>query len=434
MYRIQHFGWLRVFGFSAAFLLLTTLTFSCKKKESNIGMSTLDGDQLLNSIQTDTFELNTFTIADDSVITDNAAFVVLGNYNDPKFGSMNASFFTQLRLSGLSPNFGDLSTITVDSTVLGLEYAGFYGDLSQQSVEVFELTESLHLDSTYYSSTSFSHSSSDLVETGSETFTPNPYSKTVIGNDTVNAQLRIRLKNALGLKIITDAVAGGTNFTSNENFLDYFKGIHVKIADGNPPSGKGGVFYFNITAPLSKLTIYYSQAGISKKFDLLINAECADFSKVIVDNSSKPVQAVIDNPALGKVEYYAQAFKNRAVVQIPGIANFPGKTIVHKAELILPIQYQTNAKYPPSLEVSLAIKDKGKLAGIGVNGIYDNAKKHYKADIKNYMQALISEDVSTTELFVSPRFFVNSAERIIFNGQQAINKSKPKLVVTYTEF
>ena len=34
----------------------------------------------------------------------------------------------------------------------------------------------------------------------------------------------------------------------------------------------------------------------------------------------------------------------------------------------------------------------------------------------------------------SPRFFINSAERVIFNGPNTINKSKPKLVVTYTEF
>lgn len=394
----------------------------------------MNPEDLLNSAQVDTFTLNTFSIAEDSLISDNPAYAVLGSYNDPKFGTVNANFYTQLRLSGLNPNFGDVSTITIDSVMLGLEYAGFYGEFSSQKVEVYEMTEAINIDSVYYSFSTKTTTSTDLVEPGYGTFTPDPDGITVIGSDTVDTQLRIKLKNALGTQLINEAASGGTNFTSNENFLSYFKGLHVRVNNASQLAGKGGVFYFNLNDPLSKMTVYYTQDGSQKTFDFLINSECADFNHVDIDNTGKPVQNVIDNPSSGQVEYYSQAFKSRAVVKMAGLKNLPTNAIIHKAELILPIQYQTGAKYLPPDELSVSAMINGKLSGIGVFGLYDYAFKHYTVDVRNYMQALVSGQISTDELILSPRLFITSAERVVFNGPNSTNKKKPKLVVTYTKF
>ena len=394
----------------------------------------MNPEDLLNSAQVDTFTLNTFSIAEDSLISDNPAYAVLGSYNDPKFGTVNANFYTQLRLSGLNPNFGDVSTITIDSVMLGLEYAGFYGEFSSQKVEVYEMTEAINIDSVYYSFSTKTTISADLVEPGYGTFTPDPDGITVIGADTVDTQLRIKLKNALGTQLINEAASGGTNFTSNENFLSYFKGLHVRVNNASQLAGKGGVFYFNLNDPLSKMTVYYTQDGSQKTFDFLINSECADFNHVDIDNTGKPVQNVIDNPSSGQVEYYSQAFKSRAVVKTAGLKNLPTNAIIHKAELILPVQYQTGAKYLPPDELSVSAMINGKLSGIGVFGLYDYAFKHYTVDVRNYMQALVSGQISTDELVLSPRLFITSAERVVFNGPNSTNKKKPKLVVTYTKF
>jgi hypothetical protein len=414
--------------------LLFFVFTSCKKKDSAAGKDLMNPEDLLNSAQVDTFTLNTFSIAEDSLISDNPAYAVLGSYNDPKFGTVNANFYTQLRLSGLNPNFGDVSTITIDSVMLGLEYAGFYGEFSSQKVEVYEMSEAINIDSVYYSFSTKTTTSTDLVEPGYGTFTPDPEGITVIGSDTVDTQLRIKLKNALGTQLINEAASGGTNFTSNENFLSYFKGLHVRVNNASQLAGKGGVFYFNLNDPLSKMTVYYTQDGSQKTFDFLINSECADFNHVDIDNTGKPVQNVIDNPSSGQVEYYSQAFKSRAVVKMAGLKNLPTNAIIHKAELILPIQYQTGAKYLPPDELSVSAMINGKLSGIGVFGLYDYAFKHYTVDVRNYMQALVSGQISTDELILSPRLFITSAERVVFNGPNSTNKKKPKLVVTYTKF
>ena len=131
--------------------------FSCKKKESPIGQNNIDQDQLLLSAGIDTFSLKTYNYIDDSIISDNAAFGLLGSYIDPVFGNVNAEIYTQFRLEGFSPDFGNINSIVVDSFVLALEYIGYYGKEGYQNFEVYELGEDLHLDSTYYSFTTKGH-------------------------------------------------------------------------------------------------------------------------------------------------------------------------------------------------------------------------------------------------------------------------------------
>ena len=117
---------------------------SCKKKNFLNGKDVIDQNQLLNGVTVDTFDILTYTIADDSTITSNPVNVILGSYNDPKFGKFEAAFYTQVRLAGLSPNLGDPSTIAIDSFVLAMNYVGYYGDLGAQTFEVFELNEDLN--------------------------------------------------------------------------------------------------------------------------------------------------------------------------------------------------------------------------------------------------------------------------------------------------
>jgi hypothetical protein len=146
---------------------------------------------------------------------------------------------------------------------------------------------------------------------------------------------------------------------------------------------------------------------------------------------------VISDTVSGQKEFYAQAFKSRAVVQIPGISNIPKKSIIHKAELYLPVQYQTGTKYAPGFDISVATRpkdDPNGLLSVGVLGTYSDFGKYYKVDLQNYLQTVVSGLAPNNELIFSPRFFITSADRIIFNGPNTTNKVKPKLVITYTEY
>ena len=123
---------------------------SCRKKDNALGKELIPTGEYLNGLSSDTFYMASSIVLEDSIITDNAANVLLGQYKDPVFGDYNASFYTQIRLLSTNPDFGDMNTIVVDSFVLGLKYAGYYGDFTPQTFEVFEVTAPLNNDSTYY--------------------------------------------------------------------------------------------------------------------------------------------------------------------------------------------------------------------------------------------------------------------------------------------
>ncbi len=436
----QSLWWRKGLFLSATFLLSIILATSCKKKETSLGQNTIDQNNILSSAGIDTFQLRTFTIAVDSVISDNPAFALLGSYNDPVFGTVNAEFYTQFRLEGLNPDFGDLNTIAIDSFVLGLEYSGFYGESGDQTFEVYEITDpnGLHLDSTYYSFSTLAVGANNLMAAGKEVVYMDENDITVIGADTVDPQLRLHLDTNKARTFLEDAMINNpTAFTSNEEFADYFKGFLVRTNNGPQASGDGGVFYFNLNDALSKATIYYTQAGVQQSFDFLINSNSADFNHIDIDNFGTKVETVINDTISGMTEFYSQSFASRAVIQIPGLSNIPKNAIVHSAVLELPIQYQTAAKYAPAFDASIATRESSvsdNLLGINVLAGYVSSFKRYEVDLRAYVQAIITGEIDNTEIIVSPLLFITSMDRIIFNGPNTDNKAKPKIRVLYTEF
>lgn len=418
-------------------LLLLTFATSCKKKDSALGKDILDDDTYLYGTTTDTFNILSYTIEEDSIITDNAANVVLGSYTDPTFGKFNASFYTQIRLAGIDPNFGDPSTIIIDSFVLALKYVGYYGDLKPQTFEVYELNEDINVDSAYYAFTTKTTKPSNLVPLGLGTITPDPINKTIVGGDSLNPQLRIPLDTNLAKALITEATSGSATFSSNEAFLSYFKGIKIQTNNGTQASGNGGIFYFNLSDPASKMTIYFHQAGLSKTFDLLINSSCADFTHIDKDYTGTPIDQILQDSTLGNNAFYAQAFNLRAIVKIPGLSALSKNKIIHRAELHLPIQFQSFYRYKPGVNISVATRIKESetaYTSLGVLGTLDDFNKEFKIDLKQYVQAILNQDIENTGLILSPRYFINSSERIIFNGKNTNNKFAPRLVVTYTTY
>ena len=421
----------------ALFFLCFFAIIACKKKEYQLGSDVIDPSSILSGTSIDTFSLVTYSILEDSVISDNPANVVLGAYQDPIFGNYKASIYTQLRLAGVDPNFGDPSLIVIDSFVLALEYVGYYGDLDPQTFEAYELEESLSLDSTYYSFSSIPHSATNLVPTDKATITPNTSSPTIVGEDSLAPQLRIHLDTNLARSLITEATSGSTTFSSNDEFLSFFKGLHIKTNNPAQSQGEGAALYLDINDPSSKATIYFRQEGEPTTYDLLINSDCADFTKVLIDQIGSDVEQVIIDSTQGQDTYYAQAFGARAALSIPGLLDLPQNIIIHRADLSLPIQFQTGYKYQPGSNVSVATRVDSLSQGlinVGIVGVYNPTQKSFDLNIRDYVQSIVNKELPLTELLVSPLFFINSAERIIFNGSKTINKMKPKLTITYTSY
>lgn len=417
-------------------LAIITL-LSCKKEISTIGKDGLDSTRFLDSEAIDTFQLETFTIEEDTLISSNLSVAMLGSYKDPEFGSVESEFYTQFRLQGFNPEFGDLSTTIIDSFVLGLEYRGHYGSLENQTFEVFELNEDLYKDSIYYSFHTKSTKPENLILANHGNLKPDPVSEIYIGSEKVESQLRLYLDTNFARKLMQDAITNPSIYESNENFLAHFKGLNVKVNNPSQNEKEGAILYFNLEDPLSKLTIYYRQNDVSKKFDFLINSECADFNHVTVNNSGKNVSNVITNPILGNEVFYAQANKSRAVVKFTSIDNIPKNSVIHYAKLELPVSYYSLSPYFPSSLISVSTKIKStdnNLYNTGITGEYSNTSKSYSIDVKKHVQRIVNGEIENLGVYLSPAKMLSSTERIIFNGTLTQNKKKPKLYIIYTNY
>ena len=424
----------------SALLLLLLVATACNKKDTGLGKEIIDPNALLNGITTDTFELYTYSILEDSTETKNASNVLLGSYIDPKFGKVEAAVYTELRLPGLNPNFGTASQIVVDSFVLALEYVGYYGELSPQTFEVYQLTDSLQNSSEvkYYQFSTLSAASTNWVATGQGTITPDPINDAIVAGAEVDPQLRIHLDTNRAWDFINESTNNPTTFATNAAFQDYFKGLKIAVNNPSQSSGKGAILYLDINNnPASKMTIYFRLDGVKKTYDFTINSNCTDFTHIDHEQANTPVAALLADTTLGQKAFYAQANKVRAMVKIPGLDQLPDNIVIHRADLSLPVQFQTGYRYKPGARITAASKLSATdiyYTSLGIAGLYSDTKKQYDLDIRAYLQSLVNGKLENTGIVVSPLFFRNSAERIVFNGVETSNKKKPKLVVTYTTY
>ncbi|TSJ41543.1 DUF4270 family protein [Fluviicola chungangensis] len=445
-----HNNWRKGVLLSACFVLTLSVLPSCKKTSSKFGTEALNVDDLLAAGGVDTFQLKTSSVLFDTLATDNQVYGTLGAYHDPKFGIVNASIYTQFSIAG-SISMG--TAPIVDSVVLSLNYGGYYGKLDPQTFEVYQLADALHKDSVYKRNTVKATMGSNLVDPGSATQTPVTDGKVIIadsdgdGNaDTLNPQLRLKLSNALGQQFLDDMAADNPAFESSEAFLSsgYFKGLKINVADATPSNGKGAVLYFNLGNAQTKMTIYYKLAAepsVSRNVALIINSSCGDFNHVDIDNSGYHIADVLANPINGQSQFYSQSFNVIPKIELPTIKNVPGKSVINNALLYLPIAYQTGNVYYPTQTFLLAYLDGEDFTLIGYNGAvvtatYDNNQKAYVVDLRHYIQELVSGKKENSGIYLIPQvtYFNCTADRVVFNGPASSYKTKPKLVIKYTEF
>jgi len=430
--------WRKGFILSATFLFLLLVlgtTVSCKKNQKTVGASALADDDLLNSGGIDTFSLKTFSIVEDSIFSKNPRFNLLGSVNDPVFGTTEASFYTQISLSGFSPDFGILSDVIIDSFVVAFRYGGFYGEISEHLFEVYELDEDLYEDSSYYEFSSKLTKATNLVPTANNDgfIRPEPLLPAIVGIDTVSPQLRIPLDTVFARELmqLAEIVA------DNEEFIENFKGLFFRVNTGFQAPGQGNILYLESSNPASKLTVYYREDNEQKQFDFLISSSLVDFNHIDIDNSTTNVDVVISDTVPGQSSFYAQAFKTRAKIQFPTFDDLPKDIVIHKATLELPIDYFLGEGFYPSTIVSAAARfqeDNDQYFLLDNNVQFNQQGRSYIINLRPYLQSVINGQAINDGVIISPLFFNTSTERIIFNGPNTMNKLKPKLSVVYSEF
>jgi hypothetical protein len=441
--KLTRFLMRKVVFLSAIFFLVQLM--SCKK-DGELSPDFENGDLSIHF--TDTFSVFTQVVQEDSLRTDLATRKLLGLYNDPIFGPVSSSIYTQVQTNGANLDFG--TSPVLDSVVLTLDYDGLYGDGNPMTVQVFKLTSALDLNTDYYSNSIVSHEMSPIAE---QTFTPDILNKvSVISNgDTIAADphVRIKLDNSFGQDILSNSP-----YINNAAFTSIFNGLCIKVKDSvtAPIVGKkkGSIAYFDMTSSLSTVSIYYHY-GFSLEplqYNFVINSEGVNFSRFEHNYAGTDIEAHLnDLPSKDTTVTYISTMSGvKTKIEIPHIKELikDGSVVINKAELIFTIEDGTESDIDnPLSKLSLVgIDAEGNSTflpdfyegddhyGGAIN--YFSAFKNYSFNITRHVHDLLYETTTDYGMYLIASGSSTSANRTVLSSENSLSY-KIKLEITYSK-
>ena len=432
-------------------LIILASVFGCKDPEL-VGLDTIADTDGLALEQVDTFTVVGSYFLIDTIETSNLTSYLLGGMNDPVFGKVSSTLYTQFKLGGSNVTFP--SDAVIDSVVVYLKYSGAYGETDRfnghQTINVFKLGGDIMEDSVYTQS-----STHDLgSQIGVVSFQPDLYNGTTItyGTDTLELapHLRIPLDNSYGQEILD---AGSSILDSNVHFLEVFKGLVFEPQTSGLAEGSGAMLYFDTPNPETRMRLYYHESGSLEEdvFDLFVGTLAAthtsfhhDYSQAFLDDTS--------NTVAGEQNLFVQAVGGvGSRISFPTLINLLEKDdaenhihriAINKAELIFPIEAETFSDLSPPLRLHLEFQPVDTLdiqvppidsfeGADYYGGSFNSTELEYKFNIARQLQWFLNREIEFPELRVYIEDQKSTGYRGILNGTK--HPLRPiKLRVTFT--
>lgn len=429
--------------------VLVVLYTACSKTTESIGNGLLSENDHIGTAYVDTLQLNCHSERIDSLFTTGLSTVLLGSMMDPVMGLTNAAFFTELHISSTNHYFGNNPVI--DSVVLQMAYAGYYGDTTtMQIIHVYELADTLSSFENYYQFSEVTTQGFDLAN--SYLFQPRPKTiHTVVGNDTLSqAVLRIPLDNSFGEQL---AAADSAIFSTPDAFKNYFHGLKICCES---ISQNGAICYFNPTSnSVTKLQVYYRETPDANpmRYDFYITSDDVYFNQYLHDytqGSAEFTQQVLDGDTLlGQTQLYLQAMGGvRTFISFPnlmewadGIQDVSEHLIINEAKLIIPTAVTPDTNLlPPSSLALVSLKASGSTALLPdymegtsyYGGSYSSAKKNATFRISEYLQSLILGNEDSKGIYLSIAGASFNAQRWVIAGPDADQDQTLKCEIKYS--
>jgi len=365
--------------------------------------------------------------------------------NDPLFGKTDAQMFFELKPATYKYTFSNRpDSLHIDSVVLVLDYVETYGDtIAPQTINVYEIDQStpdFRVDTSYFIRQNNNITYTNLL--GARTVIPASLKDSVKAyKDTTNKQLRIKLDNTFGQRLLnydTTSALGHTDaYSSDSVFKTKFRGFALKsVAGGNAIMG------FNLQGKNTKLAIYYrDDNGDNPKEDTLVNyfafkpyasyilAGSASHNYIGRNYTGSPLLAAQGGTTPDPLVYIQNTPGSFATLKIPYLGNLNNR-VVHRAELIVeeaydpsdaiftPPQYLYLDAFEPTLSKYMIIPydlvfDQTGTLNLGSFGVAPisaldgsgNVVKTWKFNLSRYVQHVVNNTDSAYNLrLFSPLF------------------------------
>ncbi|MDB4534069.1 DUF4270 domain-containing protein [Vicingaceae bacterium] len=432
-------------AFLLSVLCTLTLLFSCKK-DGELSPDFDNGNLAISFV--DTFSITTSLTTEDSLRTDGLLLNMVGLYNDPIFGPVSSSFYTQVLLTGVDVDFG-LNSGEVDSVVLTLEYAGLHGNTaSQMAIDVYELNTDLDFTTDYYSTSENGFNPTPLA---SMNFTPNLTDSVNIDFDTIQRvpHLRVKLNKTFGDGILT---ASSSDLTDDASFKSFMKGFYITtnetVNSTSLNASEGSIAYFNMNSDLSTLTLYYDDTS---SYSFTINPATEKYSHFEQNYSGTDVEKHLTNDASRETSktYVSSMSGVKTKIELPTIQELGngGPIVINKAEIVFnvdPNTITTNDVIDKTLYLvgidsdgnQVVLPDNNSVIELDPShfgGTYDEITESYTFNITRHLHEIINSNSPDYGMYLVSRSATTEANRAVIGSGEKNGVYKMRLEITYSK-
>jgi len=417
-----------------ATMAIAILFTACKKEWNELGSQLVVSDDL-ELFSFDEQEIKISVVKEDSLRSLNSSTSYIGYLNDPYFGYTSASLYTEFRIPSTDVDFG--VSAQVDSIVLSLDIAGYYGDtLSPLTISVREMLEPIETTTTdtldvetvvnIYSTDDFDVDP-QLLNNAQQELLPIASSK-----------LKITLSNTFAQQFLD---ADSANFSDNEAFQSFFNGLYIAVNQGLE---NGLLLELDLLNESSKLTLYYhNEISDSLSYDFQINSSADRMTRWSHDYSATEIESALN------MEFVSQGYVQggvglRTYVELPDLNSLKDSSYVfHSAELIIP--YISNELdsifYGPSKLGLAAVNSDGNLEVLTedqniqgstyFDGNRDEITQTYTFNIARYIHKVVQEGYTNRLALYVPTSVSQPQRLIINNNAQDGSGLRLKLLVSH---
>lgn len=366
-------------SFQLFILMAITAIFSCSDP-ALIGSELLQEDQA-NLQFTDEVLVEAKTVVGDPLQTF-SPFLSLqlnrhpfGNFADPLVGTTAASIYTQIALGIQEPPNNAIRDF--DSVILSIAYdtLGNYGNITEPfDLDVFLVEEEIISTEDYFSDATFQTNPAPI---GTLNFIPNLEDRVTIIDYTTNSDstvstaphIRIPLNETFQMLLERDTAV----FRIDSVLKEKIKGIYIAP---NPTASNAGIINFDFNNSISKISLYYTEEGESKEFELDFNiGNPGRVLNLSQDFSGSTVSSFIENTSDSLI--FLQGLQGfNAEITFPEVTDLRN-IVVNKAELELTVAdlaINDTSLYPltPQLIASIVDSDDNSIISDVRSAIFAN--------------------------------------------------------------
>lgn len=395
--------------FAALLLTLFALT-ACTDDESDLGSSLMNPNTIYNAKNYTMTADTAYSLRDDSLLTTGNYQIMIGNYHDAIFGKVTAQFFTQITLPNATTSIA-FDDVTIDSVVMTLVYDSVFPDTTRNynlHLEVLQLNAPIASDKQYYAMDSIEVDENAVLFNGTVQATP--------GSGTLNLHLSGPINNILQMTAERDAFAEAT------------KGLRIRVL----PSGSDeGMVAVNLSDTRTLIRVHYHYDTTSYTFDLSIS-NGKHFTHFVHDYSGTALDGMMSKDGAHRL-YLDPLGGFTAVVgfdrSIRAFREAHPLAVVHKAELLLPVATEADAKKPRRIIATNGTRYINDYISTGVDGYYHSDSSRYSILVPLHLQSMLRDGFDKgTHLLIDSRGSV--AERTLLNGYNETDKIKINLIYT----